>query len=153
MKRFVYRLEPVLRQREWALRDAQAELADANALVAQQESEVAALLDRYAAALADWTALMGTGKEYGVDAYLRQVAYAADLAARLKKEQAELAERVDRRDAAAERAGARSREVDAAEDHRAEAHMRFRQAAAAKEFAAADDHWNATRARRNSDAH
>ena len=74
MKRFAYRLEPVLRQREWALRDAQAVLADANDQVARQERQVAAVHERYSGALQDWTALVGTGRECGVDAFVRQAA-------------------------------------------------------------------------------
>ncbi|WP_322402000.1 hypothetical protein [Massilia luteola] len=141
MKRFVYRLEPVLRQREWALRDAQAALAEANEQVAQQEREVAAVLDRYKGALDDWTALVGAGRECGVDVYARQAAYAADVATRLADDRAALAERVTVRDATAALLAARRREVDAADDHRARSHARFRQVIAVKEFADADDRW------------
>jgi hypothetical protein len=141
MKRFAYRLEPVLRQREWALRDAQAVLADANDQVARQERQVAAVHERYSGALQDWTALVGTDRECGVDVFVRQAAYAADVAARLAADRAALAERIAERDAAAALLAACSREVDAAEGHRARAHARFRQQLAVKEFAEADDRW------------
>jgi hypothetical protein len=141
MKRFVYRLEPVLRQREWALRDALAVLADANAQVAQQERQVAAALDRYNGALQGWTALIGTGRECGVDAFARHAAYGSDVAARLAADRTALAARIRERDAAAALLAACNREVDSAEEHRERAHARFRQTVAAKEFAAADDHW------------
>lgn len=151
MKRFTYRLEPVLRQRQWALRDAEIALADANAGVARQEARVAPLLERHAEAIGGWHALVGAGRECGIDALARQAAYAADASTRLALERTTLAGLEEARDAVAARLATCSLEVDAVDDHRARTLAAFRRAATAKVFAAADDHWTTTRTERLDD--
>ena len=140
-KRFIYALEPVALQRQWAFDALQRELGDCNRALAQHVAEHDAVLKEVAAGACAWSALGEDGLPVPVERFMlltRFLGERRDHAAAVAVRRAACAAQ---RDALVVRLAAAQCALDAIQQHRNDMQQHFKDALTSIDFRDADDQW------------
>lgn len=146
--RYRYPLEALRLTRQWALDDALAALGEHLARLAARRRDLDALLGQLAQVRADWLAAQAGGAALALGQLDLLARFLADGTRRRLDIEQELAALEAERAAAAARADAARRALDAVEEHREGQQRAYRRACADAELKAADDGWNAQHGRK-----